>query len=363
MQHRPKNTVDKRVFDIAASLKAGGEQRVLAISADSTVLDLYLALLGAFRWRGDYDLAEQELYRVVIGSRVFEFGKGTRTALRRVLDVGNPFSVTAGGLAIDAKVIGSYVVQSRRHFPKVLEGSGVNFDSQSSTWSAQSAMRREYRGRGAIAPLLDAQASSPEHTDAHLHGFFSGIVSGPMIMPSEWLSRVTDLRAMEDLDAVRTRVSGIMKVYNAVARQLYEERDQFIATVEAFSEVAQGEGSIAWARGYFDAVAMRAQEWEAIGRDEETRKLMMPIGVLNFECGRDPNKRAWLHDAEFRGNLSHASALAAIGIWEAWRGRLHGAGQPVRRSEPKISPNAPCPCGSGKKYKRCCGSPLRLVKS
>jgi curved DNA-binding protein CbpA len=29
--------------------------------------------------------------------------------------------------------------------------------------------------------------------------------------------------------------------------------------------------------------------------------------------------------------------------------------QPVRRAEPKVGRNDPCPCGSGKKYKRCCG--------
>ncbi|MFH1645812.1 MAG: SEC-C metal-binding domain-containing protein, partial [Candidatus Omnitrophota bacterium] len=29
--------------------------------------------------------------------------------------------------------------------------------------------------------------------------------------------------------------------------------------------------------------------------------------------------------------------------------------EPVKRSEPKVGRNAPCPCGSGKKYKRCCG--------
>ena len=25
----------------------------------------------------------------------------------------------------------------------------------------------------------------------------------------------------------------------------------------------------------------------------------------------------------------------------------------------KVGRNAPCPCGSGKKFKKCCGSPLR----
>ena len=28
---------------------------------------------------------------------------------------------------------------------------------------------------------------------------------------------------------------------------------------------------------------------------------------------------------------------------------------PYRRKEAKIGRNAPCPCGSGKKYKNCCG--------
>ena len=30
---------------------------------------------------------------------------------------------------------------------------------------------------------------------------------------------------------------------------------------------------------------------------------------------------------------------------------------PIVESTPKVGRNAPCPCGSGKKYKRCCGSP------
>lgn len=32
-------------------------------------------------------------------------------------------------------------------------------------------------------------------------------------------------------------------------------------------------------------------------------------------------------------------------------------GETVRRETPKVGPNAPCPCKSGKKYKKCCGKP------
>jgi hypothetical protein len=33
----------------------------------------------------------------------------------------------------------------------------------------------------------------------------------------------------------------------------------------------------------------------------------------------------------------------------------HDFPQPYRRTEPKVGRNEPCPCGSGKKYKKCCG--------
>lgn len=29
--------------------------------------------------------------------------------------------------------------------------------------------------------------------------------------------------------------------------------------------------------------------------------------------------------------------------------------EPVRRAAPKVGRNDPCPCGSGKKFKKCCG--------
>ena len=32
---------------------------------------------------------------------------------------------------------------------------------------------------------------------------------------------------------------------------------------------------------------------------------------------------------------------------------------PIVEHAPKIGRNEPCPCGSGKKYKKCCGSPTK----
>ena len=43
------------------------------------------------------------------------------------------------------------------------------------------------------------------------------------------------------------------------------------------------------------------------------------------------------------------------GDWKFKEGQIHGA-EPVRRLEPKIGRNDPCSCGSGKKFKKCCGA-------
>ena len=42
------------------------------------------------------------------------------------------------------------------------------------------------------------------------------------------------------------------------------------------------------------------------------------------------------------------------GEWKFIDGEIE-TGVPYVREEPKIGRNDPCPCGSGKKYKKCCG--------
>lgn len=39
----------------------------------------------------------------------------------------------------------------------------------------------------------------------------------------------------------------------------------------------------------------------------------------------------------------------------AWRYVGREKGRPVQREAPKVGRNDPCPCGSGQKYKKCCG--------
>ena len=52
---------------------------------------------------------------------------------------------------------------------------------------------------------------------------------------------------------------------------------------------------------------------------------------------------------------SPAAGEPAPGAEDAFDAGLRAAEQPVRREGAKVGRNDPCPCGSGKKYKKCCG--------
>ena len=61
-------------------------------------------------------------------------------------------------------------------------------------------------------------------------------------------------------------------------------------------------------------------------------------------------------DGEVR-NLQKAIAPNVREIHAYWLARREDhvpAAKPVRRSGPRVGRNDPCPCGSGKKYKKCC---------
>ena len=45
-------------------------------------------------------------------------------------------------------------------------------------------------------------------------------------------------------------------------------------------------------------------------------------------------------------------------LYNFWRNKRQGG--TVQRNEDKVGRNDPCPCGSGKKFKQCCGSPEKL---
>ena len=58
---------------------------------------------------------------------------------------------------------------------------------------------------------------------------------------------------------------------------------------------------------------------------------------------------------EFCNHHEVSQFVREDGEWKFADGELVGE-TPIVRESPKINRNDPCPCGSGKKYKKCCGA-------
>jgi len=73
-------------------------------------------------------------------------------------------------------------------------------------------------------------------------------------------------------------------------------------------------------------------------------------------AGSDPNHFCSSFEAFFEH--AHERLLALAEKWKENQAKEREAGSPARAGGPdgaKIGRNDPCPCGSGRKYKKCCG--------
>ena len=99
--------------------------------------------------------------------------------------------------------------------------------------------------------------------------------------------------------------------------------------------------------------------WTRLIDDPEHKSLLEPLGML-WQIDDDPARRDWLANDELRADIGFSIGVMTVRIWEYFRDETErpiGDSRPVPiRRAPKTSRNAPCACGSGKKFKRCCGA-------
>jgi hypothetical protein len=101
----------------------------------------------------------------------------------------------------------------------------------------------------------------------------------------------------------------------------------------------------AWRKTIAEREVERARRLKALGGERGMQKMME---VLSRAMGSSE-----------RGKRQDSHAVSAED-WKPADSDAHvpapGIASPIRREAPKVGRNDPCPCGSGKKYKKCCGS-------
>lgn len=212
---------------------------------------------------------------------------------------------------------------------------------------------------------------------SELDGFLTAIVSGPdMIMPSEWLPAIWgDEEASpewESEEEVTRFMSLVMIMMNQNVDILMESPDDFEAMFLIDIDDEKPVTVVTpWCHGYMSAVMLRPDSWSNLPKDIE--EYLNNIALFGSFEGVDSLLNVSTDVVEELQEKVEPAARAVHVYWLQQRAHLapglpRGASIPIHtaisggqvlpfvRPQPKISPNAPCPCGSGKKYKKCCGA-------
>ena len=205
-------------------------------------------------------------------------------------------------------------------------------------------------GAGELAMPLEA-----------VDGYFAALISGPVLVdPMAAIPKVwgDEDFAFESVEAAEEFTALLLRHWHAITRALVrsvEEEDGGYWPLVFEDEHGLVRGND-WALGFMEGVEASEDGWAALFEHEEIAGSMTPILILAHEHDEDPEHRpAPIADAE-RGGLIEwlAASVPEIFAWFA-ADRVPAVVQ-VRREGAKTGRNALCPCGSGRKFKRCCGA-------
>jgi len=191
---------------------------------------------------------------------------------------------------------------------------------------------------------------------SELDGLLTAVVSGPvMIQPSQWLPAVWgDFEPVwESEKEFENILSLMMRHMNGIATTLMEQPEQF---EPIFLQRAGADNAVMivdeWCEGYVRGVALAAHEWQQAG--EEMTVLLSPVLAFTEAGNWSGHEQPSLEEIRKR-QLAVAPHVREIHrYWLARRGDGGPVSAPLRRTGPRVGRNDPCPCGSGKKFKKCC---------
>ena len=208
-----------------------------------------------------------------------------------------------------------------------------------------------------------------------LQGFLFAVASVPeLVLPSEWQPIIFADEEAEfaSLDEAQEILGQITALYNAINAAVLDAPallpadcplwDDVLANFEDAAPIAQ------WSRGFRLGHQWLEELWKEYLPEELAEELAATLMTLSFFSSRELAE-AFLAENTGEEQSLESAAVTIHGVLPravaeyAHLGRSiatalteHDAEVPEPTRATKVGRNAPCPCGSGKKYKRCCGS-------
>ena len=190
-----------------------------------------------------------------------------------------------------------------------------------------------------------------------IDGYLTALIIGPeVVMPSEYLPWIWDEEEGEgspdfgDPDEADRCLDILTRMNNRIAGELMRPEPKLLPLFVLDERWSPKE----WSQGFADGMGFDEEVWEVLAEThEDWLRTALSGGSLE---GRPRPEVA-------RRGLEIAEAIVAIRDYFRegdWREAFEEEGddpeipRPYVRPGPKVGRNESCPCGSGRKYKKCC---------
>ena len=201
--------------------------------------------------------------------------------------------------------------------------------------------------RSRLMELLDAKSEAHNTMRCdEVQGFMMALLSGPdALNPTNWLPEILGEESLFDAKE-RTEIERLVMAMAADMRMKLDEK--ILPDLWFYEDEAGNPDFYTWCNAYL-------YDWFEAVDQEEFEDLFYPIMALGGIYDDEENGEVILHLNEkeltqLESDLPHV----LLDIYWYWQAIINKP-QTVRREGEKVGRNDPCPCGSGKKYKACCG--------
>lgn len=208
--------------------------------------------------------------------------------------------------------------------------------------------------RSRLMELLDdkSEAHNTMRCD-EVQGFMMALLSGPdALNPTNWLPEILGEESLFDAKE-RTEIERLVMAMAADMRMKLNEK--ILPDLWFYEDEAGNPDFYTWCNAYLYALDIVPTDWFEAVEQEEFEDLFYPIMALGGIYDDEENGEVILHLnkkelTQLESDLPHV----LLDIYWYWQAIINKP-QTVRREGEKVGRNDPCPCGSGKKYKACCG--------
>lgn len=190
-------------------------------------------------------------------------------------------------------------------------------------------------------------------------GFLCGVASAPEdVTPEDWLPWAFGIDPWPDPRPEAAEWLELAKRFYRQQLPSLEGRED--AELILYDETPDASNRFEyWCIGFLDGLEIASDPLEAVGDPDEVDELLFPMRVLGGAL--DDNERKRFADKEWAKLVAECSEefWPAVAATYRYGTALRGRPSTIKRPSPKTGRNEPCPCGSGKKFKNCCGKSVQ----